>query len=107
MDYMTQKFLESGYSQEELNTAREKVPLINRDEILNKRILNVPQEKNESRQLTFTINRDNEMSKKIKAILRENQDDINTLLGEPTRLIVAERRNQNTASILFAKLSFS
>ena len=39
------------------------------------------------------------MSKKIKAILRENQDDINTLLGEPTRLIVAERRNQNTASI--------
>ena len=81
--------------------------VINRDEILNKKILNVPQEKNESRQLTFTINRNYHMSKKIKAILRENQDDINTLLGESTRLIVAERRNQNTASILFAKSGFS
>ena len=107
MNYMTQKFLESGYSQEELNTAREKALLINRDEILNKKILNVPRENNESRQLTFTINRNDHMSKKIKAILRENQDDINTLLGEPTRLIVAERRNQNTASILFAKSGFS
>ena len=37
----------------------------------------------------------------------ENQSDIDTLLGEPTRLIVAERRSQNTASMLFAKSSFS
>ena len=47
------------------------------------------------------------MSSKIKEILNENQQDINTLLGEDTRLIVAERRNNNIASTLFAKSSFS
>ena len=46
------------------------------------------------------------MCKSIKKILQENQHDINALLG-PTRLIVAERRNSNIASMLFAKASFS
>ena len=62
-----------------MDVAREKALLVNRDQILNKRILNVQKENKESKQWTFTINRDNHMSKKIKAILRENQDDINTL----------------------------
>ena len=47
------------------------------------------------------------MSKKIRAILRENQHDIDTLLGGSTRLIVAEKKNNSTASLLFAKSSFS
>ena len=47
------------------------------------------------------------LSKKIRAILQENQSDIDKLLGGPTRLIVAEKRNNNTASLLFAKSSFS
>ena len=59
------------------------------------------------RQLTFVINRDDHMCKGIKKILQENQHDINVLLGGPTRVIVAERRNSNIASMLFAKASFS
>ena len=47
------------------------------------------------------------MSRTIKRILSENQFDIDTLLGGQTRLIVAERRNSNIASMLFAKSSFS
>ena len=47
------------------------------------------------------------MAGKIRGILKENQSDIDTLLGEHTRLVVAERRGQNTASMLFAKASFS
>ena len=47
------------------------------------------------------------MTRKIKDILKENQRDIDILLGGPTRLIVAERRNNNIASTLFAKSSFS
>ena len=47
------------------------------------------------------------MNKKIKEILNENQNEINELLGGDTRLIVAERRNMNIASSLFAKSAFS
>ena len=47
------------------------------------------------------------MSKHIKRILNENQADINRLLGGQTRLIVAERKNNSTTSLVFAKSSFS
>ena len=47
------------------------------------------------------------MCRGIKKILEENKFDIDTLLGGPTRIIVAERRNCNIASLLFAKSSFS
>ena len=47
------------------------------------------------------------MNKKIKEILSDNQNDINQLLGGNFRLIVAERRNLNIASSLFAKSAFS
>lgn len=63
--------------------------------------------KKKHRQLTFTVNRDYIMSRKIKSIMKDNQDDINRLLGGPVRLIVAERKNNSTASLVFAKSSFS
>ena len=47
------------------------------------------------------------MAGKIRGILKENQSDIDTLLGEHARLVVAERRGQNIASILLVKASFS
>lgn len=43
---------------------------------------------------------------KIKEILRNNSDDIDQLLGK-TRLLVAERKNGNIASAVFAKSAFS
>ena len=53
------------------------------------------------------MNRNEEMSKMIKSILKENQTDLDKLLGGPTRLIVAERKNNSTASLVFGKSSFS
>ena len=47
------------------------------------------------------------MSKQIRVILQDNQTDIDKLLGGSTRLIVAERNNNSTASLTFAKSSFS
>ena len=105
--YMAKKFMDSGYKQTEIDVAKEKALSLNRETILGTSIpiddlLDQPK-----RQLTFVINRDSHMCKNIKKILNENKFDIDTLLGGPTRLIVAERRNSNIASMLFAKSSFS
>ena len=40
-------------------------------------------------------------------LFREMSALVNKLLGGPTRLIVAERKNNSTASLLFGKSSFS
>ena len=77
-----------------------KALLLDRNEILgtSRPIEDLPSQPN--RQLTFVINRDDYMSKSIKNILDDNKYDIETLF-------VAERRNSNIASMLFAKSSFS
>ena len=62
---------------------------------------------NAEKQLIFTVQRNHILSTQVREILRNHQEDINKLLGVPTKLIVAERRNANTASLLFAKSSFS
>ena len=79
---------------------------LDREEILNLCTSKRPDVKDEN-QLIFTINHDHHIRKQIKEILRENQSGINELLGKDTRLIVAERRNTNIASALFAKSAFS
>ncbi len=73
---------------------------MNRNDLLNPKKKDTDDENDVTRQLTFTVNRDQIMSKKIKAILHENQADIDKLLGGPTRLIVAERKNNSTASLV-------
>ena len=105
--YMAKKFIDSGYRQAEIETAKEKALLLDRNEILgtSRPIEDLSSQPN--RQLTFVINRDDYMSKSIKKILDDNKYDIETLMGGPTRIIVAERRNSNIASMLFAKSSFS
>lgn len=105
LDYITKKLHESGYKQHEIDDARTKALQLDRVCILSADVTRKPE--GDVRQLIFTINRDNFMRKKIKQILDDNQDDINDLLGCDTRLLVAERRNQNIASSLFAKSSFS
>ena len=103
--YMCVKLYASGYKQMEIDNARQKVLELDRDQILD---TNEPvQPLVDKNQLIFIINRNQFMSKAIKHLLLENQSSIDTLLGGPTRLIVAERRNANIASLLFAKSSFS
>ena len=108
ISYMARKFTNSGYKKVDLDVAQEKALSLDRNEILKtsqKPAEDLPSQP--KRQLTFVINRNDHMCKSIKRILEENQHDINLLLGEPTRIIVAERRNSNVASMLFAKSSFS
>ena len=105
--YMEKKFVDSGYKQTEIDTAKEKALCLNRMELLRtSNSLGDPPSQHKH-QLTFVINRDSYMCKNIKRILNENKHDIETLLGGPTCLIVAERRNTNIAQMLFAKSSFS
>ena len=105
LDYIMQKLKDSGYKQNEIENARTKVLQLNREVILGSDV----QKKTDDngKQLIFTINHDQFMRKKIKEVLNQNQADIDTLLGGDTRLIVAERRNANIASTLFAKSAFS
>jgi hypothetical protein len=106
---MGKKFIDSGYKQAEIDAAQEKALCLNREEILgnSSRPIEAESSNQDQRQLTFVINRNYHMCRSIKKILEENRCDIETLLGGPTRIIVAERRNSNIASMLFAKSSFS
>ena len=52
------------------------------------------------------INRNDYMVSEIKKLVKENQSDIDRLLGK-TEVVVAERRNGNVSSSVFAKSSFS
>ena len=105
--YMAKKFIDSGYKQTEIDAAREKALQLDRKEILGPAKITEDMPSQSSRQLTFVINRDGYMCKSVKKILADNKHDIETLLGQPTRIIVAERRTNNIASMLFAKSSFS
>ena len=85
IEYIAEKLRNSGYKHEEINDAK-------------KRALELPKIlPDDQKQITFTVNRNQEMSKKIRSILKDNQTDINKLLGGPTHLIVAERKNNSTA----------
>ena len=105
IDYISKKLKDSGYKDEEISNAKKKALKLDREKILTDDTQT--KEREAKNQLIFTLNRDKYMSTKIKELLEENQNEINEILGEETRLIVAEKRNQNLASTLFAKSSFS
>ena len=107
MDYIAEKLVNSGFHVKEIEQARQKALKLDRNFILaseqNKRRTDTINE----RQLTFLINRDGFMVKEIKRILNDCKEDICKLLGENTRVIVAERKNASIGSKVFAKSSFS
>ena len=105
--YMAKKFTDSGYKQAEIDIAKDKALKLDRNELLGTPKPSEELSSQSSRQLTFVMNRDGFMCKSVKKILYDNKDDIETLLGGSTRIFVAERRNSNIASMLFAKSSFS
>ena len=106
IEYIAGKLKNSGYKNEEINDAKMRASCLIRSDLLNPTKKLKPNE-DTPKQITFTVNRDEQMSKRIRAILQDNQRDIDKLLGGSTRLIVAERNNNSTASLTFAKSSFS
>ena len=106
--YMFQKFLDSGYSRDELNSAKEKALLqVDRVAILNEANSNLPVSKEKENTLTFVINHDKVGSSQIRNVVKENKEMIDYLFGKEMKIVVAERRSPNTASLLFAKSSFA
>ena len=102
INYMYGKFLTCGYSEVELYINKFKALSLCRETILEK-------SHNEniaaSNNLTFVVPY-NPINKDIRSFVVENKNDFTRLVGEK-RLILAERRNPNTASLLFKKSSFS
>ena len=107
MNYIAEKLKNSGYKMKEIDDAKMRALNLNRQDLIQPRRRKDKTENVNQKQLTFSVYRNDDMSKKIRATLQENQRDIDKLLGGPTRLIVAEKKNNSTASLLFSKSSFS
>ena len=107
MDYITEKLKNSGYKPSEIQSAREKAMKLERNDILSVDRGQRQNTCNADKQLVFLINRDSFMCSEIKKITKKYLPDFKRLVGENTRIIVAERRNSNIASSVFAKSSFS
>ena len=107
IDYMSEKFRRSGYSDEELTICREKALGLKRCDILQKtQDKDDETTKSEENILTFVINHDPDMAKYLKSFFRDNSGTIKQLIGE-CKIIISERKNPNIASLTFAKSSFS
>ena len=101
---MENKFLNSGYKQEELSLHREKAMALDRRELLGGTSL--PESKDSSKTVACVINQDPDVRHAINQFFREHSTDLQRLLGN-VRLIVSERRHTNTSSLLFSKNGFS
>ena len=97
MDYITEKLQNSGFKSQEIECARQKAMLLNREKILFDK-KQKQSEKSTDKQLTFVINRNGFMCQEIKRILKQCNSDIDKLLGGKTRIIVAERKNSSIGS---------
>ena len=104
---MLLKFENSGYVREELLAARDKALQIDRLKILRPCNNDFTPPKQDNDTLTFVINHDSQGSSQIRKLMKDNQEMINYLLGKEVKIIVAERRSPNSASLLFAKAGFS
>ena len=104
IEYISEKLLNGDFKQEEVENTKKRILLLKQSDIICPRTST--KKTDECKTLTFVINRNDFMVKKIKELLKECQTDIESLLGK-TKIIVAERRNGNIASTVFAKSSFS
>ena len=106
MDYISEKLINSGFKNDEIKNARDKAMLLNRHDILDPSKKKKVKPADADKKLTFLIYRNDYMVKNIKRVVKECQPDIDRLIGK-TRIVVAERRNGNIGSGVFAKSSFS
>ena len=106
INVMLLKFIDSGYARDDLIVAKDKALLVDRKEVLRNANLDVPK-KSDDDSLTFVINHDSIGSTQIRNLIKDNQEMIDYLFGKEIKIIVAERRNPNTASLLFAKSGFA
>ena len=105
IEHMEKKFIDSGYSREELLPCKEKALALDRDTILREH-RSTERTAGEEDILTFVINHDPDMVKMLRDFLLSKQDLLLQLIGS-RKIVISERRSPNTASLLFAKSAFS
>ena len=107
IEYMSEKFKRSGYSDKELAECKEKALNLNRTDILMKHCSD-KKDKTETDDniLTFVINHDPDMVKHLKSFLNQNDATLKHLTGDK-KIVISERKSANIASLTFAKSSFS
>ena len=105
LEIMMKKFIDSGYKPQELITAKERALALDRAFILSSHKQKIPETKTMA-PLTYIINHDPHMASTLKSFIKDNSVQLKSLIGD-IRIIIAERKNPNTASLLFGKSSFS
>jgi len=98
---MVGKFKDSGYSEEELQAPAAKARELDREPLLE-----VGEHTTEEEVVTMVIFKDESLKKTLNAFFKENKEEMVSLIGNK-RVIIAERRHANTASLLFNKAGFS
>ena len=107
MSHIEKKLLNSDFCRNEIAKAKAKALKLNRNVILHgQNELNENGVSSPVREFVFVINHSNEIKKGIQEIVRSHTEALNSLIGNH-KIIVAERRNMNTASMLFQKSAFS
>ena len=108
IEYMEKKYISSGYKPVELRAAKDKALMLNRDQILS--AVREPKAVNgdveSDNVLTYVIQQDPNMTGVLRSFMKSKAQLLKKFIGD-RRLIIAERRNPNMASLLFAKSSFS
>jgi hypothetical protein len=104
---MVSKFRDSGYSEEELRIPAERARGLDRSTVLNRDVSEVNQNTNEAEEvMIMPINKDYGLKKELMKFFEDNKQELVRLIGDK-RVIVAERKHANTASLLFNKSGFS
>ena len=106
MSHIEKKLENSAFCRHEIAKAKSKALKLDRKVILHGQNEINEVDDNPKRELVFVINHSNEIKRNIKEIVSGHTEALNTLIGNH-KIIVAERRNMNTASMLFQKSGFS
>jgi hypothetical protein len=109
---MHQKFLKCGYSSDELDIAKATALSLNRNDILGLvstpltiAPVDIPEPPQHSPSIVF-VSTYSSFTAPLKGLVKELKNDIKVLIGHDN-IIFANKKNPNTASLLFCKSSFS
>jgi hypothetical protein len=109
---MHQKFLKCGYSSDELDIAKAKAMSLNRNDILGlvsppltPAPVDIPEAPQHNPSLVF-VSTYSSFTAPLNGLVKDLKNDIKVLIGHDN-IIFANKKNPNTASLLFCKSSFS
>ena len=110
INYMYMKFMKCGYSAEELDVAKSKALSLNRNDLLNIDTIDTPLQSvanpsSTSNSIVF-ISTYSCYTNPLKNLVQSMKTDIKHLIGHDN-IIFANKKNPNTASLLFCKSSFA